>query len=92
MIVINWAPTPTEEVLQNVNTLLATEVGSVPLARDLGTPQDVVDSPMSLAGAKLQASIIKAVRTYEPRVKVESVTLSGDVDGKLRAAVKVGPP
>jgi hypothetical protein len=28
---INWSPTPAEEVVQNVDTLLATAPGTVPL-------------------------------------------------------------
>lgn len=89
---INWSPTPAEEVVQNVKTLVATDVGTVPLARDLGTPQNVVDLPTPIAGARLQASIIKAVRTYEPRVDIKAVRLSSDEEGKLDVDVEVGEP
>ena len=89
---INWSPTTVEEVVQNVNTLLATAPGTVPLARALGTPQDVVDLPQSAAGARLQADVIRAVRTYEPRVAVKSVTLSADADGTLVATATLGAP
>lgn len=89
---INWSPTPTEEVVQNVLTLLKTEPGSVPLARALGTPQDVIDLPESAAGALLQAAVIKAVRTYEPRVAVKSVALDGDSNGRLVATPTLGAP
>jgi uncharacterized protein len=91
-ITINWSPTPVEEVAQNVRTLLATAPGTVPLARALGTPQDVVDSPISLAGARLRAAVVEAVRTYEPRVKVTAVKLAADADGVLAATVEIGPP
>jgi phage baseplate assembly protein W len=84
---INWAPTTAEEVVQNVRTLLVTAPGSVPLSRALGTPQDVVDLPESAVGARLQADVIRAVRTYEPRAKVTSVTLVIAGDGKLAATV-----
>lgn len=89
---INWSPTPVQEVLQNVETLLATAPGSVPLARALGTPQDVLDTPESVAGAQLQAAAIKAVRTYEPRVSITGVALSATPDGKLSVTAKVGAP
>lgn len=89
---INWSPTTAEEVIQNVRTLLATAPGSVPLSRAMGTPQDVVDSPVSAAGARLQADVIRAVRTYEPRVKVRRVRLSADADGRLAAVVEVVEP
>lgn len=89
---INWSPTTTEEVVQNIETLLATEPGSVPFARAMGTPQDVVDLPESVAGAQLQAQVIKAVRTYEPRVAIKSVKLSSGGDGVLVATATLGAP
>lgn len=89
---INWSPTPSEEVVQNVKTLLATEPGTLPLARALGTPQDVIDLPESVAGARLQADVIRAVRTYEPRVAIKSVSLSAGADGKLVATATLGAP
>lgn len=89
---IKWSPTPTEEVVQNVETLLATAPGTVPFARAMGTPQDVVDLPESAVGARLQADVIKAVRTYEPRVAIKSVKLSAGEDGKLVATATLGAP
>ena len=89
---INWSPTEAEEVVQNVTTLLKTAPGSVPLSRALGTPQDVIDLPQSAAGARLQADVIRAVRTYEPRVAVKSVKLTANDDGKLSATVALSEP
>lgn len=89
---INWSPTVLEEVLQNVRTLLVTAPGSVPLSRALGTPQDLVDAPESAVAAGLSADVIRAVRTYEPRVKVKSVTLTADADGHLVADAQIVPP
>lgn len=89
---INWAPTEAEEVVQNVRTLLVTAPGTVPLSRLMGTPQDVVDQPESAVGARLQADVIKAVRTYEPRVKVQKVKLTATSDGKLTATAELVAP
>ena len=86
---INWAPTTAEEIVQNVETLLATAPGTVPLMRALGTPQDLVDQPESVVGAQLQAAVIKAVRTYEPRAAIQSVTLADGGDGRLVATAKL---
>ena len=91
-MIINWSPTPTEEVVQCVRCLVATGTGTVPLARALGTPQDVVDLPQSVAGARLQADVVRAVRTYEPRVRVARVRLANDADGKLQATVELDTP
>ena len=88
---IDWAPEPGADVAQNVRTLLKTAPGTVTLARAMGTPQDLLDEPQSIAGAQLQAAVISAVRTYEPRVQVSRVTLSATADGVLRAAVEISP-
>ena len=86
---VNWSPTPAEEVVQNVRTLLATAPGTVPLARAMGTPQDVIDQPQNAVGARLQADVIKAVRLYEPRAEIKSVKLSASSDGKLVATAEL---
>ena len=89
---INWQPSAVEEVMQCVRVLLSTSPGTVPLSRALGTPQDLVDQPESMVGAQLQAAVIRAVRTYEPRVKVKRVRLSLDSDGRLLAVADVVAP
>jgi phage baseplate assembly protein W len=64
----------------------------VPFSRVMGTPQDVIDLPESVVGARLQADVIRAVRTYEPRVAIKSVKLSVGADGKLVATATLGAP
>ena len=64
----------------------------MPLARALGTPQDVVDTPESTAGALLQAQVIEAVKAYEPRVKVRRVSLTADSGGRLVATAELAAP
>ncbi len=88
---INWSPTPVEELEQCVRALLATAPGTVPLSRQLGTPQDVLDTPASLAGARLRADVAAALRAWEPRVKVKRIPLSTTADGKLVATVEIEP-
>ena len=87
---INWSPNTADEVLQNVRTLIATEPGTVPFARDMGVPQDVVDSPESAAGALLQAAVFNTLSKYEPRAPLKKVTLTGDEEGKLQVSVQIG--
>lgn len=89
---IDFAPASvTEEVLQNVRTLLATTKFTAPLDRGLGLKTSLIDRPLPRAKALLGAEIIQAVRRYEPRAKVEKVTFSGDAEGRLipRALVSV---
>lgn len=72
---INFAPeTEVEEILQNVRTILATSVGSVPLDRAFGLPYDAVDRPMPVARAIMQSAIIDAIQAFEPRATVRSVS------------------
>lgn len=89
---INWSPTPVEEVVQNVRTLLATAPGTVPLSRAMGTPQDTLDTPESAAGARLQADVVRAVKIYEPRVKVKRVRVTAAADGVLAATAELVAP
>lgn len=89
---INWSPSPVEEVVQNVRTLLATAPGTVPLSRAMGTPQDTLDTPESAAGARLQSAVVLAVKTYEPRVKVKRVRVTATADGVLAATAELVAP
>ena len=89
-MIINWNPTTAEEVVQNVECIVASDVGTVPLARAFGTPQDVVDLPESVAGAVLRAAVFKAVRQYEPRAPLSAVNLAAGDDGALSVSVVLG--
>lgn len=77
------------EILQNVRTILSTVKFSVPLDRDLGIDASLLDKPILEAKAKISSEIILAIKKYEPRVKVEEITFSGDMDGKLQPKVQV---
>jgi phage baseplate assembly protein W len=90
--VINWSPTTAQEVVQNVETLLKTAPGTVPLARALGTPQDLVDAPETFAAANIEAAAIRAIRTYEPRVSLKTLELTATPAGKLTAHFEIVKP
>lgn len=77
------------EILQNVRTILSTVKFSVPLDRDFGIDASLLDKPILEAKAKISSEIILALKKYEPRVKVEEITFSGDMDGKLQPKVQV---
>lgn len=62
------------EIVQNVKTILATPVGSVPLDRDFGTSWMLVDQPTPRVQAELSAEIVEKVERYEPRVRVTEVS------------------
>lgn len=76
---INFAPaTVTEEVLQNVATLLSTLRYTVPYDRLLGLNPEYLDDPTPVTRARLTADIIEAIQKYEPRAKVIEVTFKED--------------
>lgn len=88
---VDFAPaTVTEEILQNVATILATVRYSVPYDRELGINPEYLDDPMPVTQARATADIIDAIRRYEPRCGVESVTFTGDgIEGIMRPLVRV---
>lgn len=71
------------EILQNVRTILSTQKGTIPLDREFGLDSTVIDLPVALARAKLTNEIFQAIKRYEPRVKVDSITFTWDISGKL---------
>ena len=87
---IDLAPkTTAEEVLQNVRTIITTVKYQIPLDREFGIDGNVVDLPMPEAEAKLTQEIFQAVRRYEPRAVIESISFSGDESGRLVPKLEV---
>ncbi len=88
---VNFAPATTEEeILQNVRTILATPVYSVPLDRAFGVNAELLDLPMPVSRAKLTAEIVAAIRKFEPRVEVVKVSFAGDaIAGRLQPTVRL---
>lgn len=71
---VDFSPASTlREIAQNVRTILATAVGSVPLDRAFGASADLLDDPQPLAQARLVSEIVAAVERYEPRARVVAV-------------------
>ncbi|SDD89954.1 GPW/gp25 family protein [Sporomusa acidovorans] len=86
---VNFAPdTTTEEIFQNVRTILATPVYSVPLNRAFGVNAELVDLPLPVAKAKLAAEIVQAIQKFEPRVEVTKVLFTDKaIAGRLQPTV-----
>ena len=81
-----------EEIVQNIRLILSTPKGSVPLDRDFGINWDLIDKPSPATIQLLKAEAVKAIETYEPRVKVKQVKIeNATADGKLgvKALVKI---
>lgn len=87
---ILWEPTKKERDLVAVRTLLATEAGTVPMARDLGIPETVVDQPQTRAAAIVASSIVDAIDKYVPDAEIETITWTTDINGKFTPTVRLG--
>lgn len=89
----NWNVMPTtelEEIAQNVQMIISTLKGSVPMDRAFGIDPARVDDPISVAQAKLSAEIAAAIREQEPRARVQKVFYSGDPnDGQLLITARI---
>ncbi|MCM0759615.1 GPW/gp25 family protein [Sporomusa sphaeroides DSM 2875] len=86
-----FAPaTAVEEIFQNVRTVLATPVYSVPLNRAFGVNAELLDLPLPVAKAKLTAEIVQAIQKFEPRVEVTRVSFNGEpINGRLQPTVRI---
>ena len=84
-----WDPTTDEEIAQNVRSLVLTAQGSQPLARALGVPLETLDGPVQVAQAKIAAALQQQIKKYEPRARVDRISVDGDLDGHLRPTVRL---
>ncbi len=86
---INFSPNSLlEELYQNVITICSTAIHSVPMDRAFGVNATFLDEPMNISRAKLAADIIKAVRRFEPRVRITSIDFPHDEEGKVSPKIK----
>ncbi len=85
---IDFEPeTEEEEVLQNIKTICSTPKNSVPLDREFGIDIDPLDKPTPAAKAQIQREIIRAIKKYEPRAKIESVDFVSVNESQFRVEV-----
>ena len=86
---INFAPAnETEEILQNVRCIIATQKGTVPLDRTFGVDYDGIDLPIQQAQLMFRVAIIDAIQKYEPRAEVKSVEFEEDIDAVADGQLK----
>ena len=86
---VNFEPeTETEEILQNIRTILATRIGTVPLHRALGITWEHIDKPYSVAKAMMTVAVLEAIDAFEPRAKVESVEFDETTENIMEGLLK----
>jgi phage baseplate assembly protein W len=88
---INLTPASVaEEVVQNLNMLLATAKYSVPLDREFGISWESVDRPMAVAEAMIVSEIMEAVERCEPRAEIQNIKFArNELTGKLNPILEV---
>lgn len=74
----------TDDIEQCINNILNTQKGSAPLRPLFGIDVlSFLDRPHNVAGPFLRQEIIKGINTWEPRVKIKSVTFEVTALGQL---------
>lgn len=73
------------EIIRNVEMIMATPLGSSPLYREFGVDTSMLDKPLDVARSLYAVAVMEAVDTWEPRARVEQVTLTPEASGKLQA-------
>lgn len=94
---VDFAPaSETIEIIQNVRTILATRIGTVPLHRELGTSWEHLDKPLQVSKMLLKVAVIDAITEFEPRAEVKSVdfdiTETDALEGVLKPRVVITIP
>ena len=79
---INFRPVSViEEIYQNITTILSTYQFTVPLFREFGFDAKFIDKPMSILQPLYVKEVIETIEKYEPRVIIEEVKLTAELDG-----------
>lgn len=71
------AETP-RAIMQNVEIIMSTPQGTVPMAMTFGTDQSYIDSPVPEARIRMIAPLREAIEEWEPRVRVIQIYDRGD--------------
>lgn len=75
---INWNATDTERVLQNVNNILNIIKNEIPYKREMGRDISNLDRAIINIKEILIEETFDLINKYEPRARVEEVSVSDD--------------
>lgn len=75
------------EVSQNIRSIITTPKGSVPIFREFGLDENIVDMPVNSSLAKIRSEIILAVKKFEPRAKISRINFEHGNDGRLSVRI-----
>ncbi|MHB0998224.1 MAG: GPW/gp25 family protein [Armatimonadota bacterium] len=80
--------TELEEIAQNIRTILATPISTVPLDRGFGVLGLGLDDPLPAVQASMTRDILDAITKFEPRAEVVKVSFTHNNEtGKLAPSV-----
>ena len=71
-----------EEILQNVQMIVSTVKGTVPLDREFGISVGILDAPMNRQ-TRLIGEIAEAIEKFEPRARLRRIEFVGNENGEL---------
>lgn len=74
-------------VMQNVQMILATRRGTVPMYRDFGLPMEFIDRSAPVAENILAAEVREVLENYEPRAVLKGVAVNYDTNGDRKSVV-----
>lgn len=78
-----------EEIIQNVQMIVSTMRGTVPLDRAFGIDTRWLDEPTNVVQARAVGEITSAVNKQEPRARVQKVFFTGELDGSTNITVRI---
>lgn len=79
-----------ENIIECLNVLYSTPVGSVSLDRDFGMDWSFLDLPMPAAKARFESELIQKTQKYEKRIRVLEIKWGFDAEkGKMTAKVVI---
>jgi hypothetical protein len=78
------------EVAQNINVLVNTPRGSVPLLRGLGMEMDYLDKTAAVAAVMFERELVETLNEYEERATIiGSVNFTDEQNGALSPEMEV---
>ena len=86
---INFSATGTAEVLQNVAMIFSSVANSCPMDREFAWDGKALDKPQNLVQPIFAATMMTALKTYEPRATLVKLTPIGGHDGVTTWTVRV---
>ncbi|MBU2701694.1 phage baseplate assembly protein W [Sporomusaceae bacterium BoRhaA] len=86
---IDFSATGDAEILQNVAMIFSSVANSCPMNRKFAWDGSVLDRPVNLIQSIFAATMVTALRTYEPRASLVKLTPSGGTDGTTIWTVRV---